>query len=499
MEQRPRYILAIDQGTTNTKALLFDEMSRVVHRASRPVDLYFPHPAWVEQDANEIWAATRQVIEDCFAAAANGEVAAVGISNQRESIAMWNRATGAPVARCISWQCRRSAGICERLRAGDKQAQIFSKTGLRIDPLFSASKIAWLLENSAELRKQAENGELCAGTIDSWLIWNLTGGRVHATDVSNASRTQLFNLNKSEWDRDLLAEFDIPSAILPNVHTSNTHFGDTAAHGIPILSAMGDSHAALFAHAAFKPGIVKATYGTGSSLMTPVAAPAFEDSRIATTIAWGLERQAPQYALEGNISTTGAAVQWVGEFLSLANPTADVSRLASLTQDSAGVFFVPALVGLGAPYWDENARAAITGLSRSSTSSHLARAAIESIAFQVRDVLEAIEQASGIEVDVLLADGGATSNGQLMQIQADIIGRPVLASSSPDLSAQGAAWMAGLGCDFWHSLDDLARIQQPVERYDPRMPEKIRTELYAQWTEAVNSVLRGSHPNHGAN
>jgi glycerol kinase len=503
MTQRPRYIAALDQGTTNTKALLLDEKGQVVYRASRPVQISFPRPAWVEQDATEIWDTARAVLEECFSACGNGDIAAIGIANQRESVIAWRRETGVPEAKCISWQCRRGAEICGDLRAKNMDAAIFAKTGLRIDPLFSASKLAWLLANDSELRRLAEHGGVRAGTVDSWLIWNLTGGRVHATDLSNASRTQLFHLRDLQWDTELLSEFGIPLALLPSVQPSNAFFGETVGTGkipagIPILSAMGDSHAALFGHAAFHPGMLKATYGTGSSLMTPVSAPALHDDRVATTVAWGLQDQPPQYALEGNISATGAAVQWAGEFLRLPNPVSDLSRLALETPDSGGVFFVPALVGLGAPHWDENARASISGLSRSSTAPHLARAALESIAFQVRDVLEAIESVSNTRVPVLLADGGATGNAQLMRIQADIIGRPVVASASADLSAQGAGWMAGLGCGFWRTLDELAAIPQPVERYEPQMPESAREELYAQWKEAVSQVLAGSKRAHGA-
>jgi glycerol kinase len=497
MMQRPRYIAALDQGTTNTKALLLDEKSRVVYRAVRPVRISFPRPAWVEQDALEIWESTRAVLEECFSACGNGDIAAIGIANQRESVVAWGRETGFPEASCISWQCRRGAEVCGKLRAKNMDGVIFAKTGLRIDPLFSASKLAWLLANDTNLRRRAELGGVCAGTVDSWLIWNLTGGRVHATDLSNASRTQLFHLRELQWDTELLSEFGIPLALLPTVHPSNAFFGETVSTGqilagVPILSVMGDSHAALFGHAAFRPGMLKATYGTGSSLMTPVSAPALHDDRVATTVAWGLRDQSSQYALEGNISATGAAVQWAGEFLRLPNPVSDLSRLALETPDSGGVFFVPALVGLGAPHWDENARASISGLSRSSTAPHLARAALESIAFQVRDVLEVIESVSNNRVPVLMADGGATRNTQLMQIQADIIGRPVVASASADLSAQGAGWMAGLGCRFWRTLDELAAIPQPVERYEPQMLENAREELYSHWTQAVTQVLAGS-------
>lgn len=405
---------------------------------------------------------------------------------------MWQRDNGAPMSGCISWQCQRSAEICRTLKSRGIEGLVLSKTGLRLDPMFSASKLAWLLESDRLRRSRAESGDLCAGTMDSWLLWNLSKDRTHACDASNASRTQLCNLQSLDWDEELLSLFGIPRCALPAIHSSNALYGETLGEdgippGIPICGVLGDSHAALFAHAAFHPGVVKATYGTGSSLMSPVAF-AHPNEVTSSTIAWALNGHA-QHALEGNIFATGAAVQWVGKFLGLQNPIQETSSLAMQVHDSDGVYFVPALAGLGAPHWSEQARGVISGLTQASTSAHLARATIDSIAFQVRDVLEAIERSAEIQISELLADGGATENDFLMQVQADLIGRPVVRSCSRDLSAQGAAWMAGLGSGFWQSLDELAVLPQQVMRFEPRAPEHEREQKYAQWSEAVARTL----------
>jgi len=487
-----RYVIAVDQGTTNTKAVLMDKQGRVHHRASKPVSISFPKAGWVEQDATEIWQTTKAVLADCLQMCQRDEVAAIGISNQRESIVVWNRHDGHPVSKCISWQCQRGAEICQNLKSRQTGNLVMSRTGLRLDPMFSASKIAWVFQNDLELRARAEAGDLCAGTIDSWLIWNLSKGHVHASDSSNSSRTQLYNLQTLDWDDDLLALFQIPRTVLPKVQCSNTVFGETRGEegipaGIAICGVLGDSHAALFGHAAFHPGLVKATYGTGSSLMSPVAE-ARPDKQISSTIAWTLNGQT-QLALEGNIFATGAAVQWVGKFLQLQNPVQEISKLASQVPDSDGVCFVPALAGLGAPHWNDEARGLISGLTQASTSAHLARATIDSIAFQIRDVLEAMQRCGGIEIAELLADGGATESNLLMQIQADIIGRPVLRSSSRDLSAQGAAWMAGLGSGFWSSTDELAALPQERVRFEPRGSTGDREQKYVQWNAAVARTL----------
>jgi glycerol kinase len=490
-----RHVLAIDQGTTNTKALLFDERGEVVSRAARPVAVAFPQPGWVEQDAGALWTTVQEAIQECLAQAGDRSVEAVGVSNQRESVLVWERETGRPVGPTIVWQCRRTAPFCEELRRRDLGELLESRTGLTIDPLFSAGKLRWLLDAAPDGFRRAAAGELCAGTVDSWLLWNLTGGAVHACDVTNASRTQLLDLHEAAWADDLLRVFDLPRKVLPEVRPSSGVLGDTVSQGrlpggIPVASAIGDSHAALFGHAAFHPGSVKATYGTGSSLMTPVATPVRSRNGLSTTVAWGLPGGI-SYALEGNITVTGSAVDWLGRLLGLGNPAVEVAALADGIDASEGVYLVPAFAGLGAPHWDAGARGLLCGLTRGSTAAHLARATVESIAFQVRDVFDAMREDAGA-VSELLADGGASRNATLMQLQADLLGCPVVRNDSADLSARGAAWLAGLAVGVWPSLDALAGLPSRVTRFEPRMPEGERERLYAGWRDAVHRARSGA-------
>lgn len=487
------YILAIDQGTTNTKGLLVGRRGQPVFRTSVPVKVSSPRAGWVEQDAVELWKSVVAVVRECLAwtAQSHGSVDGVAISNQRETVVAWQRTTSTPVAPAILWQCRRSAAICEQLAADHREPMLRERTGLGVDPLFSASKIQWLLENVSGLREQASAGDVCFGTIDSWLIWMLTEGKEHACDVSNASRTQLLNLESADWDEELLALFEVPRAVLPAVKMSSGVFGECSGieglRGVPIVSAMGDSHAAMAGHACFSPGSVKATYGTGSSLMTllPRLPRLREKSKLATTIAWGLPIADVQYALEGNVSMTGSAVQWVGEFLGLGDPVNDAVALAGTVKDSGGVYFVPAMLGLGAPYWDSVARGTVTGLGRTSRAGHLALAALEAIAFQVRDVLTAMVEESGCNLPALHVDGGATRNDALMQFQADIIGRPVVRSGHEDLSALGTAWFGGLTLGWWSTLADLVELQPEADTFYPRMQTAEAEARYAEWKVAV--------------
>jgi glycerol kinase len=487
------YILAIDQGTTNTKGMLVGREGQPVFRASVPVKVSSPRIGWVEQDAVELWNSVVSVINECLAWAGQtqGRVDGVAISNQRETVVAWQRTSSTPVAPAVLWQCRRSAAICEELAADHREPMLRERTGLGIDPLFSASKIRWLLENVPGLRAQATAGDVCFGTIDSWLIWMLTLGKQHVCDASNASRTQLLNLESAEWDEDLLALFEVPRAALPVVKTSSGIFGECSGieglRGVPIVSAMGDSHAAMAGHACFRPGSVKATYGTGSSLMTllPRLPQSRGQSKLAITIAWGLSRTGAQYALEGNISMTGSAVQWVGEFLGLADPVNDTVARAATVGDSGGVYFVPAMLGLGAPYWDSAARGTVTGLGRTSRAGHLALAAIEAIAFQIKDVLTAMVEESGYDLPALHVDGGATRNDGLMQFQADILGRPVIRSGHEDLSALGTAWFGGLTLGWWNTFADLAELQVQTEEFYPRMDRTEAETRYAEWKLAV--------------
>jgi glycerol kinase len=483
-----RHVLAIDQGTSHTKVVLFDERGRVASRASRPVGIRFPQPGWVEQDALALWGTVEDAIDACLAGAADPSVDAVGISNQRESVLVWERATGRPLGPVIVWQCRRTASFCDGLWQRGVRDFLEQRTGLTIDPLFSASKVRWLLETLPDGHRRAAGGELCAGTIDSWLVWNLTGGVVHACDCTNASRTQLFNLRACSWDPDVLELFGIPAALLPEVRPSSGVLGTTVARGrlpggVPVASAIGDSHAALFGHAAFVAGSVKATYGTGSSLMTSTPEPSASRHGLSTTVAWALPN-ATTYALEGNITVTGGAVDWLGRLLGLADPARDVAALARTVAAPDGVYLVPALAGLGAPYWDAGARGLLCGATRGTTAAHVARATIDSIAYQVRDVFDAMRE-DGTTPRALLADGGASLNDDLMQFQADILGYPVVRSDSAELSAQGAAWLAGLAVGIWASMDVLAALPRDVSRFEPRMSDAERGRRYRGWQDAV--------------
>ncbi len=490
-----QHVLAIDQGTTNTKVLLFDERGDVVARASRPVDISFPRPGWVEQDAQALWRSVEEAVDECLSRAGDRQIDALGITNQRESVLVWDRATGRPSGPTIVWQCRRTTPFCQALRDRGLQLLLEERTGLTIDPLFSASKIRWLLDAIPDGDRRADAGELCAGTIDSWLLWNLTGGAVHACDATNASRTQLFNLRAAAWDPELTRAFRIPPAVLPHIKPSSGTFGHTIPRGrlgggIPIASAIGDSHAALFGHAAFRPGHVKATYGTGSSLMTPVETPIASRYGLSTTVAWALADRV-SYALEGNITVTGGAVDWLGQFLGLADPAAAVADLARTVGDSGGAYLVPAFAGLGAPYWDADARGLLCGVTRGTTAAHVARATVESIAYQVRDVFDAMCADAGAP-SALLADGGASRNDALMQFQADILGCAVERNDSADLSALGAAWLAGLAVGVWPSTDALSRLPRTVSRFEPRMAATERDALYSGWHDAVSRARTGT-------
>ena len=485
-------ILAIDQGTTNTKALLVDGDGRIVQRASRPVQLSYPHAGWVEQDADALWTSVRDAIDECLASAPDVRPSGIAITNQRESAVVWDRATGRPAGPVIVWQCRRTSERCGRLRRDGTAGAVRDRTGLPIDPLFSATKLAWLLDEIPDGRSRASNGALCAGTIDSWLLWNLTGGAAHRCDVSNASRTQLLNLRTLAWDDTLLDLFAVPAAALPEIVPSSGVAGETVASGripggVPIAGMIGDSHAALFGQGGFRAGSVKATYGTGSSLMSATPGLVFSDHGLCSTIAWGIGREVV-YALEGNISATGAALQWVAELLRLADPGAAV-ELASSADSTGGVFLVPAFVGLGAPYWAERARGLMTGITRGTTAAHLSRAALESIAFQVRDVFAVMTCDGRIDPAVLLADGGASRSDLLMQFQADVLGKPVVRNNATDISALGAAYLAGLALGTWSSLDDIGALPQSLERFEPRMGDAERRAALDAWRDAVARCL----------
>lgn len=482
------FILAIDQGTTNTKALLMGSNGAPVFHASAPVELLHSTDGHVEQDLELLWESVRTVMASCvdFAAQTGPSIAAVAISNQRETAVAWNAATSRPIANAISWQCGRSAEICRRL--ANQAKLIRGKSGLPLATLISAGKWAWLLENNQEAQFAAQSGSLRLGTIDSWLIHCLTDGAVHATDLTNASRTGLLNLEHLAWDRDLLRLFGIPEGVMPQLRDSSGSFGVCAGvpglEGVPILAAIGDSHAAMFGHGHYAPGTVKATYGTGSSLMALIPELTPDTPALARTIAWSIAGRA-QFALEGNIAMTGSAVQWVGEFLQLTDPAREAAALAATVTDSAGVSFVPAMVGLGAPYWDAAARGTVTGLGRSHTAAHLARAAVDAIAYQVADVFTAMECASGITFPALDADGGATRNSSLMQFQANVLDRPVLRSAQEELSAMGAAWLAGLALGWWSDESEIASLPHVADQFFPAMAVADRVRLLSGWRVAV--------------
>ena len=486
-----KFILALDEGTTNTKAFLVDEAGSIVKEAFRPVSIAYPQPAWVEQDALELWRSTLAAAEQVLEGVPAAQVAALAITNQRESVLAWERATGKPLGPCISWQCHRSASFCSELRQRGLTDTIYRLTGLTIDPMFSASKAHWLLESIPDGRRRAQAGEICLGTVDAWLLWNLTGGAVHACDITNASRTQLFNLQTLAWDDVLLGIFEIPRAALPEIRLSSALYGETVnlpgmPAGVPIGSLIGDSHAALFGHAGFQPGTIKATYGTGSSLMTPTSARIFSAKGLSSSIAWGYQQA--RYALEGNIYVTGPAVQWLSDLLGLGAPE-KVEALAAQASDNGGVYFVPALAGLGAPYWKDSARGLIAGLTLGSNAAQVARATLESIAYQIRDVFETMQAEAGSPLQVLLVDGGATRNQALMQFQADILGVPVLRSLASDVSALGAAYLAGLTVGLWSSEIEIASLSRPQVRYEPAMDDAQRERLYAGWQDAISRVL----------
>lgn len=487
MDTVDHVILAIDQGTTNSKAVLVSHAGAVIGDASAPVAITYPHPAWVEQEPLAIWESVRAAIDRCLAAYPEQKIAALAITNQRESALLWERATGAPLGPCITWQCRRTAPFCQELTARGLEPLLRQRTGLTVDPLFSASKMRWLLAQVPDGHARAAAGELCLGTVDSWLLWHLTGGKTHACDMTNASRTQLFNLHTQTWDAELLALFGIPAAALPTIYPSSALYGATVAvgalpAGTPIAAAIGDSHAALYGHAGFQPGAIKATYGTGSSLMTPIAKPIISNLGLSTTVAWATPARVA-YALEGNISVTGAAVTWLCQLLNVE--TEKVEQLAAQVADTGGVYLVPAFVGLGAPHWHEEARGLITGLTRGTSAAHLARATLESIAYQVRDVFDAMQQEAGEPLQVLLADGGASRNRLLMQVQADILGTPLLRGDSPHVSALGAAYLAGLAVGIWSGEAEIAALPRGQERFTPRIDEAARATGYAGWQHAI--------------
>jgi glycerol kinase len=486
-------ILAIDQGTTGSTAVIFDEAGQVVASAYREVHPLYPQPGWVEQDARELYQSSLQVAREALqkAALAGASVRGVGITNQRETTIVWDRHTGEPVSNAIVWQCRRTAPMCEELKQRGLDQAIREKTGLIIDAYFSATKLRWILDNIPHAQQRARQGDLLFGTVDSWLAWNLTGGVAHITDVSNASRTMLFNINTLQWDTDLLATLDIPKTVLPRVMLSSQAYGETVAGLLgdsPLLLAgiAGDQQAALFGQACYTPGMAKNTYGTGSFvLLNTGSQPVSSKGGLVTTVAWKLAGGV-SYALEGSIFITGAAVQWLRDGLRLISNASESEALARSVTDSGGVYFIPAFVGLGAPHWDMYARGTIIGLTRGTTREHLARATLESIAYQVRDVVEAMKLEAGLQIPVLRVDGGGTANSFLMQFQADILGVPIQVARVAETTALGAACLAGLAVGLWQDTAALSRQWRAAETYEPEMSADQRETLYAGWKRALD-------------
>lgn len=489
------FVLAIDQGTTGTTVILFDEEGNPVGRAAREITQYFPEPGWVEHDAAEIWSSVVECIDGAVASAGIDphDIKAVGITNQRETTVLWNRHTGEPVHRAVVWQCRRTAPQCDGLKRRGLAAEIKSRTGLVIDAYFSGTKLCWLLDHVPGARDQASRGDLLFGTIDSWIIWNLTGGRVHATDYSNASRTMLLNLNGS-WDSFMLETLNIPPGVLPKVGDSIGVFGETEPTsclpgGVPIAGVAGDQQAALFGQACFEPGLVKNTYGTGCFiLMNSGGEPVHSGSGLLSTIAWG-HNERLHYALEGSVFVAGAAVQWLRDGLHIISRASESEALAREVTDTGGVYLVPAFVGLGAPYWDMNARGALLGLTRGTDRRHIARAALEAIAFQTRDVVDVMSREAGVPLKALRVDGGAAANDFLMQFQADILGVSVERPKLVETTALGAACMALLGTGLCSDMAELARRRQVDRVFEPCMSHDERDARYAGWRNAVRRVL----------
>ncbi|MGP1529366.1 MAG: glycerol kinase GlpK [Treponema sp.] len=491
-----KYILAFDQGTTSSRAILFDKAGAIVGVAQQEFTQIFPQSGWVEHDAMEIWGTqsgvARQVLEK--AGIRPEEVAAIGITNQRETTVVWNKNTGKPVYNAIVWQCRRTASICDTLKAKGWGDKIREKTGLIIDAYFSGTKVKWILDNVAGARAQAEKGELLFGNIDTWLIWNLTRGKVHVTDYTNASRTMLFNIKTLEWDAEILKELDIPRSMLPEVKPSSCVYGVTDEHtfggaDIPIAGAAGDQQAALFGQACFEAGMAKNTYGTGCfMLMNTGEKPIMSKNGLLTTIAWGINNKV-SYALEGSIFVAGASIQWLRDQLRLVYNAAETEYYAGLVEDTNGVYVVPAFTGLGAPYWDMYARGAIVGLSRGVKREHIVRATLESIAYQTKDVLSAMEKDSGIQLKALKVDGGAAANNFLMQFQADILNVPVHRPQVLETTALGAAYLAGLAVEFWKDQNEIKANWAVDREFSVQMEESLRTVRYQGWQKAVKRAM----------
>jgi glycerol kinase len=492
------YILSFDQGTTSSRAIVFDKKGSIVAVAQKEFTQIFPQPGWVEHDANEIWSTQLGVAAEAITKAGLTvkDMAAIGITNQRETTVVWDRASGMPIHNAIVWQDRRTADFCDSLKAAGKHQLIQQKTGLVIDAYFSATKVKWILDHVEGAREKAAKGELCFGTVDSWLVWKLTNGQVHVTDVSNASRTMLFNIHALQWDTELLEIFDVPASMLPQVKSSSEVYGYTqnilTAHNIPIAGIAGDQQAALFGQMCTHPGMVKNTYGTGCFMLMNTGEKAVPSSNnLLTTVAWQING-VTHYALEGSVFIAGAVVQWLRDGLKIIRTAAEVETLASEVQDSGGVFVVPAFAGLGAPYWNQHARGTIVGITRGTTGAHFARAALDSIAYQTMDVLKAMEADSGISIKELRVDGGATANNLLMQFQSDMLQTKVVRPVITETTAIGAAYLAGLAVGFWKDLEEIQAQWQKETVFSPKMDDQERIALSEGWKKAIQAAVSWS-------
>ncbi|BAD63794.1 MULTISPECIES: glycerol kinase GlpK [Shouchella] len=490
------YILAIDQGTTSTRSILFNLEGEIVHTVQKEFKQYFPHPGWVEHNANEIWNSTLSVISGLFTETdvEPRQIKAIGITNQRETTVVWDKETGKPVYHALVWQSRQTEDICKTLRDAGHNETFRSKTGLLIDPYFSGTKVKWILDHVEGARERAENGELLFGTIDSWLIWKLSGGKAHVTDYSNAARTLMYNIHDLQWDEELLRILDIPKAMLPEVKSSSEVYANTVEYHffgeqIPIAGVAGDQSAALFGQACFEKGMVKNTYGTGCFILMNTGNEAVtSENGLLTTIAWGLDGKV-EYALEGSIFVAGSAIQWLRDGIKLLESAKDSEAYAKRIESSEGVYVVPAFVGLGTPYWDSDARGAMYGLTRGTTREHIVRATLEALAYQTKDVMEAMESDSGLESKKLRADGGVVKNDFLMQFQSDLLDAPVERPTINETTALGAAYLAGLAVGVWKDKQEIADKWKIDRSFEPEMEKTERETLYGGWKTAIEATM----------
>ncbi len=496
-----QYVMSLDQGTTSSRAILFDKSGKIVGVAQREFKQIYPKPGWVEHNANEIWLSILGVIAEVLQNndVSPKEVAGIGITNQRETTVVWDKNTGRPIYNALVWQSRQTSEICDELREKGYQTLFKDKTGLLIDPYFSGTKVKWILDHVEGAKTKAKNGELLFGTIDTWIIWKLSGGKVHVTDYSNASRTLMYNIHELKWDEEILDILDVPASMLPKVKGSSEIYGYTIDYHffgqeVPIAGAAGDQQSALFGQACFEKGMAKNTYGTGSFLLMNTGSEAIRsDSGLLTTIAWGIDGNV-EYALEGSVFVTGAAVQWLRDSLKIIDHAKDTEALAKSLKTNDGVYLVPAFVGLGSPYWSQEARGAMFGLTRGSSKEQFARAALESIAYQSTDLLLTMNKDSGIELKELRVDGGAVANDFLMQFQSDILNVPVLRPTIQETTALGAAYLAGLAVGFWKDKNEIAAQWAIDKQFEPKMDKSLRETLYAGWKNAVEATLSFKPP-----